>query len=435
MSKRFSKILLTLLLLIVIITSFSLCFATDGEVSNTATENSSESTTNSTETSTEGTDSEQEIYSGDLYLFDDKIVMDQLVDGNVFIFGKDVQITGQVNGNLYVLANKVTFGATPEETENGIEYNTYIRYSIFACANSIYYNGACNDLYVATNNLEMTYDSYVVRDVKAVASDIIFKAAIGRDVDLKCNTVQFGENEDNAIIYGNLRYTSGSEANIPEGLINGNGSVSFTPLSQKNQDTKTSVIDTIINLLTCIITVLAIYWLAKLFAPNFINKLSNNKLSAIDVLKAFGIGILTVMVFIVLLIILSFIAIGWKLAFLLVSLFIALCIVSTPILAIIVANRLKAVLKIKQTSIVLALVSIVLYGILLIPYVGPILSIIIYLISIGMMVNMLIPRKELTEEEKIAIEEAKKQAIEMKEKRKQEKLQAKEEKKKNNNNL
>lgn len=431
MSKRFSKILLTLLLLIVIIASFSLCFATDGEVSNTATANSSESTTNSTETSTEGTDSEQEIYSGDLYLFDDKIVMDQLVDGNVFIFGKDVQITGQVNGNLYVLANKVTFGATPEETENGIEYNTYIRYSIFACANSIYYNGACNDLYVATNNLEMTYDSYVVRDVKAVASDVIFKSAIGRDVDLVCNKVQFGENEDTSVIYGNLRYTSGSEANIPEGLINGNGSVSFTPLSQKNQDTKTSVIDTIINLLTCIITVLAIYGLAKLFAPNFIKKLSNNKLSAIDVLKAFGIGILTVMVFIVLLIILSFIAIGWKLAFLLVSLFIALCIISTPILAIIVANRLKSVLKIEQTSIVLALVSIVIYGILLIPYVGPILSIIIYLISIGMMVNMLIPRKELTDEEKKAIEEAKKQAKEIKEKRKQEKLQAKEEKKNN----
>ena len=146
MSKRFSKILLTLLLLIVIITSFSLCFATDGEVSNTATENSSESTTNSTETSTEGTDSEQEIYSGDLYLFDDKIVMDQLVDGNVFIFGKDVQITGQVNGNLYVLANKVTFGATPEETANGIEYNTYIRYSIFACAKEITINDIISEL-------------------------------------------------------------------------------------------------------------------------------------------------------------------------------------------------------------------------------------------------------------------------------------------------
>ena len=422
MSKRVSKFLLTiLLLLIVIISSFSICFATDNEISNTATTDENETATEeaaSSETSNEETNSD-EIYSGDLYLFDNKIVMDKLVDGNVFVFGNDVEITGQVNGNLYVFANKLSFN------------ESYIRYSIYACANSIDYNGACNDLYVATNHLNMTYDSYVVRDVKAVASDVIFKAAIGRDVDLKCNTVQFGENEDNAIIYGNLRYTSSSEATIPEGLIKGDGSVSFTPLSQKNQDTKTSVIDTIINLLTCIITVLAIYGLAKVFAPNFINKLSNNKLSAIDVLKAFGIGILTVMIFIVLLIILSFIAIGWKLAFLLVSLFIALCIISTPILAIIVANRLKSVLKIEQTSIVLALVSIVIYGILLIPYAGPILAIIIYFISIGMMVNILIPKRELTDEEKKAIEEAKKQAKEIKEKRKQEKLQAKKEKKNN----
>ena len=154
MSKKFSKVLLTTLLLIVTVASMSFCFATDAQVSNTTTDTSDAAT----ETLQEEEIDEEDIYNGDLYLFDNHdIVMDKLVDGNVFIFGNNVEVTGQVNGNLFVFANKLNLN------------ECYVRYSIFACAGSIYYNGACNDLYTASGNLEMTYDSYVIRDVKAVA--------------------------------------------------------------------------------------------------------------------------------------------------------------------------------------------------------------------------------------------------------------------------
>ena len=419
MSKKFSKLLLTLLLILVIVSSFSVCFAeVDGDTTKsvTTTSETEEATTTENTTSTE-----DEIYNGDLYLFDNNVVMDKLVDGNVFIFGSNVEITGQVNGNLFVFANTLKFN------------ECYVRYSIFACANSVYYNGACNDLYVACNNLEMTYDSYVVRDVKATASDAIFKAAVGRDVDLSCAKVDFGEAESAPIIYGNLRYSAKSEATIPEGVMGGTGSATYnTPSISEN------AVDVLVGFLTCIVTVLVIYALVNKFTPKFAEKLSNRKLSAIQILKAFGIGLASLIIVSILVIILLAITIGAKLSFILLFLYSTLCLISVSTLSIIITNALKPTFKIEKTymfCLILTLVSIVLYGITLIPFVGGIFGFIIKMVAIGLLIDMYIPHKELSDEEKAAIEEAKKQAKADKEKRKKEKLEAKnlkKEEKKNN---
>ena len=90
-------------------------------------------------------------------------------------------------------------------------------------------------------------------------------------------------------------------------------------------------------------------------------------------------------------------------------------------------------LKIEKESkflLVLALVSGILYGLTLIPYAGIIIGLIIKITSIGLIISVFLPHKELTDEEKAKLDETKKQAKEDKEKRKQEKLEAKANKKK-----
>lgn len=416
MLKKNLKLLLAICLIIATLLSFSVCFA------ETAGDNAKAVTTSETTEKEE----EQEIYNGDLYLFDNNIVMDKLVDGNVFIFGDNVEITGQVNGNLFVAANQLKFE------------NCYVRYSIFACANSIYYNGACNDLYVASSNLELTYDSYVVRDVKAVSSDVIFKAAIGRDVDLTCNTVNFGEKDSAPIIYGNLRYSASSEATIPEGAVTSEDSVTYSSNSfNSNENATQNITDIILNILVCIVTVIVIYALSKLLAPKVIEKLSNNTLSVKKLLKTFGIGLLSFIAVITVTVILLLTQIGIKLAVILILLFALLCLMAIPTLTIKIANLLKPVLKIEKTImfyLILVLISIVLYGITLIPFVGSILNVIFKLVGIGLLIDLFMPSKELSEEEKIAIEDAKKQAKADKESKKQQKLEAKELKKKEKDN-
>ena len=410
MTKKNFKILLILLVVIATLFSFSSCFADENDI--VTISNTDETNPVATEE-----DSTPEIHNGDLYLFDTKVVMDKLVDGNVYIFGSDVEITGQVKGNLFVFANNLKFN------------NSYVTYSIYACANSIYYNGACSDLYAACSNIEMTYDSYIVRDVKLASGNVVFKAAVGRNADVTCSQINFGEGEDAAIIYGNLNYSAPTQANIPESVI-AQDRVTF---NQEQKEEKTvSVKSIIIDGLVAIVTVLILYLLISKLAPKFAERIESRKLSALELLKAFGFGLLAWIALIIVIIILLLTQVGVKLAFIVGLLFAVLCLVSLPIFTIHLANSLKNVTKADKTYkfyILLALVSLVLYGITLIPVVGGIVSFLLAFIPLGTTILVILPQKELSDEEKAKIEEAKKHKKELKEKAKQEKLAAKEAKK------
>ena len=406
MLKRFSRFLLLILLVMFIVSSSSLiCFA--DEVDDHEHEHSS----------TEGL-TEEEIHSGDLYVFDNTIVMDKYVDGNVFLFGNNIEITGKVNGNLFVLGNNVKFN------------ESIVRYSIFVCANSVYYNGGCGtssdygNLYIAASNFESTYNSYVTGDIKSVASSVILKSAVYRDVDLICRNVNFGEGEDIPVIYGNLNYASNREVNIPEGVIGGEGNVNYTSTYNLK--------DILIGFGTCIVTILSLYMILNKLTPKFIEKVYNNKFSILSILKAFGIGLATTAIVAIFIILLAGTIVGVSLSIILTLLFTILCIIATPLLIIKITNILKETLKIEKTAIfylVISLVSIVFYGINLIPLVGIILGLAINTTALGLIITIYLPHKEITEEEKLALEEVKKQSKENKEKRKEEKRKTKNAKK------
>ena len=143
-------------------------------------------------------------------------------------------------------------------------------------------------------------------------------------------------------------------------------------------------------------------------------------------------GLLSMLVIVIFFILLAGTSVGAKLAIIALLLYIILWLISVPTLSIRITNLLKPVLKVEKTSmfyLILVLVSIILYGISLIPVVGGLSGFIITMIAIGSLINMYLPHKELTDEEKAIIEEAKAQAKEDKEKRKQEKLESKEAKK------
>ena len=418
MIKKFSKLLVFSLIILTIISSFSICFADEADTATPTSVDATEATT-TTETETNGEET-QNIYNGDLYMFNTTIVMDKLVDGNVYLMGNNITISGQVNGNLFVLGNNITFD------------NCYVRYSIYACANNIYYNCACNDLYATVSNkLEMTYDSYVVRDVKALANNTVFKAAIGRDVDLKTNSIDFGLDTDEnklPIIYGNLRYSANKELQslTDKGIVEGEVTYSKATENSNTSSTK-SIFSILLGFLTVVVTTLVLYALLKNCKSESIEKLKNSN-SILGALKALGIGILTVLVAIIAIILLFISSVGSQLALVLIAVLFIVGIFSMPIVSIFVTDILKPLLKVEKTIIyyvVLALVVIILHGITLIPYVGGVVSIIIFFLGYGLIVNGFLPKKELTPEQ--LEEKANKKAE--KEKAKLEKAERKAEKK------
>lgn len=414
MLKKNLKLFAILLIILTIISSFSLCFAEEVNLTATDTEMTQETTEETTDETTE-----EEIYEGDLYLFDSNIVMDQLVDGNVYLIGNNITVSGQVNGNLFVFGNNVKFD------------NCYIRYSIYVYANNVYYNGACNDLYAAAiQNLEMTYDSYVVRDVKAISNSTILKAAVGRDVDLKTDSADFGADNEVPIIYGNLRYSANEEKTFEDGIVEGE-----IIYSSKNITNGNSIVENIGNIviafLTTIITSLVIYAIIYKIKPDYVNKLSSDH-SPIYLLKCFGIGLLALIAGIIVSVILLMTTVGVQLAFIFAFILVLIGLFATPITLIYITNLLKPILKIEKTYlyyIVLALVSIVFYGLTYIPFVGGWIGFIIFILGYGFIVNSMLPHKELSAEEiqaKLAAKE-KKQAL--KAQKKEEKAKLKENKK------
>lgn len=405
MLKKFSK-LLFLLFTISIIACVSICYATDAVTTSETSESTPVTTSETTEDDTN--------YYGDLYIFDSNVVIDKVIYGNVYVFANNVEITGQIEGNLFVFAQKVNF--------NG----SYVGGSIFSCANNVYYNGASTYLYSISNKLEMTYDSYVVRDVKVKATELIIKSAIGRDANLIADKINFGEGEDIPIIYGKLNYSAPKQIEIADGIVTDKDTqITYTKSS--------SLINILFGFGIAVLSALAIYSILNKVSPNFVNKISERKnICGLKMLKSFGIGLASILLVLLFTILLLLTVVGSKLAFILILLFAVLCLISVPVLSIVITNALKPALKIENKAkflLVLCLVSIILYGLTIIPYAGIILGLIIKVTSIGMIIAIFLPSKELTDEEKAKIAEAKKQAKEDKEKRKQEKLEAREIKK------
>ena len=412
MLKKFSK-LLFLLFIILTVSSLSICYSTDvAPIAETETNNQAVATSD-TETSTK-----IEEHKDDLYIIDSNVVIDNIVYGNVYAIGNTVEITGQIEGNLFVIANTL-------KIDSSVSKGGYIGGSIYACANNIYYNGASTYLYSISNKLEMTYDSYVIRDVKSRAENLIIKSAVGRNANLIANAIDFGEGENIPIFYGTLNYSSPTEINIPDNVVsNKDTQINYTKLSA----TASSIYDVILDFGTVILTVIALYIIFNKITPSFINKISTNIISIKNTLKSFVIGLITILIAIFFALLLLLTVVGAKLAFILLLIFAVLCLVSVPALSIAITKVLQPALKLEKDSkfvLVLALVSIVLYGLTLIPFAGIVLNLIIKVTAIGLIVSNYLPHKELTDEEKAQKAEAKKLAKEEKEKRKQEKLEAK----------
>lgn len=404
MLKNFSKLLISLLIILIIL-SFSISFATE-PVTILETENSTNTKVPSKDI----------FHYGDLYLFGTDIVLDKIVYGSVFIIGNTVEITGQIENDLYVIANTLKIGDT------NIKDSGLVQGKIFACANSISFDGACSYLYTISKDINTGYYSFIRGNAKITSYNATIKSAIARDLNLLCTNVSFNEGNEFAAIYGNLNYASNKNIEIPEGIVNKDINHKGFIATLHNYSLK----NILINVISAIVTVLVLYIILNKFTPKFEEKLSIKKLSAINLLKAFGIGITSIILVTVVSVLLIIISIGTKLAIILMSLYITLVFFSIPALCITITKAIKTILNLEKKSMFilgLSLVSFILYGLTLIPFVGIILDFIIKITSIGLLLYTFLPQIKLIE--KTENSETKKKLKQDKEKIKQEKFEAK----------
>lgn len=386
-----SKIVIIMLLIITLISTFS--FAAD-ETNDVATVNEdtsevvSEDTTVTTEdasdVSTEdilAAETENDIQQGDLYIAELNVTMDKIVNGNVYIIAKKVKITGQISGNLFVCADELEFE------------DAYIESSVYACANTIEFKAVASDLYACCSNLNIPANYGVYRDLRCATGKLNIYGIIGRDVFAEVDEFKIQDGESLATIYGNLNYNSKSEIEVPEGAVT--GIVKYSKSTEVEEKNYFSIIKNyVVSALSIIIVSLVIYGISSL-----ISKKSDNKTEEISVKKyAYGlvyglVGLIIGSIICVLLLILSSI-IGMLPFVIYLSIYIILLLLSIPIFNIEIGKIFINKFNIKNVwlkILVIALVALVVYLIGIIPIIK-IIKMIFFIIGFGLIISCIISK-------------------------------------------
>ena len=383
MIKRKFKIAIAILAIFCIFFS-SLSFATD----TTLLLNNNESMD---EEIYESEDIGSEITSNDLYLIDEKVVLNDLVDGNVYAIGNDITITGKINGNLYVLGNNIKIQNPSDNKE------CYITGSVYLCGNEIYFNAVCSDLYAVSKAFTGAYDSYIDRDLRLTCENASFYGLIARNAYISAEKISFISEEtgDMALINGNLDYSCKTELSLDKSIVN--GEIIFNPIIDHSSDIndektlKDYIYDIVVSLVSTIIIYLLILWLT----PKF--KETTKEYISIKLLPALGIGFASLVLIPIACIILLITVIGIPLSILLLLLYIALIMISFAIVAISASELIKGKLNSKNLGtdlLILACVNIVLYLLKQIPYVGGWISFIFLLMGMGIVVMYLFTKNK-----------------------------------------
>lgn len=332
---------------------------------------------------------EEDIYNGDLYLFDNDITMDKLVDGNVFLFGKNIKVTGQVNGCLFAFGDNVTF-----------EESSYIIQSIYVVANKLTLNGSANDLYACANTINTSYSCFIVRDIRVATNSFNFSGCVGRNAFVSANNFYFDQTVDkSAIIYGNLTYYSPNELSLSSDFIQGD----INYHKQSNNFVVATIIEKVITLFYSILYVLVIFLLCLWLAPKFLSQVTNY-MTVGNCTKVFGIGILSLFGGIAIGIALLFTVIGIPIGLAIITLTLLLASIATAITSISITYKLKekfAYSKNYMTYLTLVGIVIIIWALKLIPYVGIAISFVVTSVGIGIVVNYIITKKHTTKENKV----------------------------------
>lgn len=358
MLKNKFKILSCIFIIAILVSS--VCFATD-DANISATENSEETTT------TEGTSTSKWV-EDDLYLCDENIVIDGVVDGNVFAIGNTVTVTAEIGGDLFVIADNFTL-------DGG-----YIYSSIFGLANDMTINGVVCDVYAMSNNFSIGENGYIHRDLKLTSQNVSINGVIRRNAYISSSNITFPELSD-TYIYGNLTYTSNAEITIPETAVTGN--ITHNKAEEKTKSSNSSSFASeLLNVGLLLLNTLVISLLAIWLTPNFVKKVSNMGIK--KALIALPIGLAALIVLPIISILVIFTVIGVPLSFALLGIYFLLIAFATAFASMVISGIITKNSDSKVKFVLFALVStIIIWALSLIPFVGGIVEFLILILGLG----------------------------------------------------
>lgn len=396
MLKNKSKIIAIFLILIL---AFSSSFVlADNEASNssdvqaisTGTEQNNVENTIKDEITNQQTQ-EDSYKKSDVYLVDDEVTIDYIVDGNLFVCANKVTINSQIGGDAFILAKELT-----------ITDQAYIFSNLFTCAQSVDIKGVVYDVYAVSENFSLS-GGYVYRDLKVSCNTLNINGTVGRNAFVNCSKINFNTDSQNkGIIYGNLEYTSSSESTIPDGVVSGEIKFHEDVDSSASVSTAEIIKNYIINLGEFLAFLLIIWVVCLLIAPKFLD--STNNYVGKQTLGIFGKGFLALVAIPVACFILLLLQLTGGVSLLLLALYILALVISKSLFIITANKYICTKLNINKNLGIfgmLIVTGIVIWVLTQLPYIGGLISFIMIVIGLGILVTSILPKKQKSDKEVI----------------------------------
>ena len=307
------------------------------------------------------------------------------VEGDVFVVTSgNVIIDTDICGNAFICANTVTIG----------EYSI-IEASLFNASNSLILSGDVGiNVYNISRNF--TLSGNVDCDVFSSSAKSNLDGCISGNVNISSENITIS---DELSIEGDLNYSSKEQITIPENTVK--GSTNFASI---NEDTEVSTLTKINAFLTSVLSlaVLAIVlfvigkWLNCKFIntyPDFVKNLPKSLLY----------GFLALIIIPIASLILLICGVTINLAFILTALYLVLLLIASSVVIIVLSKLVAEKLNVKfekANNTLLTILSIIVLSIVykliqLIPVLGSITIFAFLIIGIGILINNIIPNKEV----------------------------------------
>lgn len=318
--------------------------------------------------------------NSDLYLIQEKVELDEVVDGNVFILANEVTISGEIAGDVFVCANTITIDGA------------YIYSGLFAIANEVVIDGIVCDVYAIVENFTVNENGCIYRDLRLTTDTFNLSGKIRRDAYISATNYNISE-ENGPLIGGNFNYSGKTKLDIPEDIVL--GEIKYTEEFVAEESVMDKVYDYIFNGINVLIYVLVVVLLAIWLAPKFVERVSK-----MDTRKAFislGIGIIAPMVAIIVLFMLLVSTVASMLSVAGILIFIAICMSGTAFASIYFGSIFAKLVKWEGKGkfvISCLIVALIIWAISQIPYIGGIFSFLIALFGIGTLIFNIVYRKE-----------------------------------------
>ncbi len=269
-----------------------------------------------------------EVVNHDLFAAGESVIISGTVNGDVYAAGANVLVDGIVNGDLLAAGATVTVLGNISDDVRAAGSSVIIKGPVgknvvaFGSNVTLSSEGKVGGSFLAAGNT-IDLSGPISKDVNAYGNQVLLTSTVGRDFQGMMQSLVLGSG---AKIVGDLNYQSSQQANVPAGVVS--GKVTYKPIEKTQPNLPPAAPFALAGLFVGLKFFLSFtgFLISLVVGLIYLSLLPKRAESLVNIIGSkpwvsLGVGLLTIIIFPLVLVILAVSLVGLPLLFLLVPLF------------------------------------------------------------------------------------------------------------------